>query len=397
MSIPNRGRAIVIGLAILAQGCATMPPPRNIQGSEYQPAQRTDSYVAERVCSAAQQPEFLRALHQASPNELAASDSLVGAGDRILLTVSGDRDVITGTYVVAANGKLTVPGMLTVDAEGQSLAAIERALRNRLIALGMVRDLAGNVRLTLAEAAGVGVGVEGAVFEPGQVRSGERSAEARATAIGNPAWGDYNAGRTLSAALRAAGGLRPDADAARIYLVRGQTYATFDLTSALTGGRAIDPQLASGDRIVVPSAGCFQPALVRPSTVTPPGVRVFMSNLTRPAPSNAQSAIGKESTSLPYGSRLIEGMVSANCVGGSAMNAGRSVVLISRNPINGRSVVVSRHVEELVRHADRDDFNPYLMPGDSLACYDSTAMSISDVIGLAGGLIAPALLIKGVD
>ena len=111
----------------------------------------------------------------------------------------------------------------------------------------------------------------------------------------------------------------------------------------------------------------------------------------------AQSAIGKESTSLPYGSRLIEGMVSANCVGGSAMNAGRSVVLISRNPINGRSVVVSRHVEELVRHADRDEFNPYLMPGDSLACYDSTAMSISDVIGLAGGLIAPALLIKGVD
>ena len=38
---------------------------------------------------------------------------------------------------------------------------------------------------------------------------------------------------------------------------------------------------------------------------------------------------------------------------------------------------------------DRDDFDPYLMPGDALACYDSSVINITDLatkIGIVGAL-----------
>jgi hypothetical protein len=126
-----------------------------------------------------------------------------------------------------------------------------------------------------------------------------------------------------------------------------------------------DPQLTAGDRVIVGSAGCFQPRMVRPTSVTAPGIRVFMSNLTRPANHNAGSAIGRDSTSLPYGTRFLQGLVAANCVGGSILNAQRHAILISRNPMNGRTVVIQRSIEQLVRNANRDDLDPWLMPGDS--------------------------------
>jgi hypothetical protein len=54
---------------------------------------------------------------------------------------------------------------------------------------------------------------------------------------------------------------------------------------------------------------------------------------------------------VPYGTRFLQGLVASNCVGGSVMNAQRHAVLISRNPINNRSVVVQRSIEQLVRNA----------------------------------------------
>ena len=301
----------------------------------------------------------------------------------------------SGIYVVAANGNLTIGSAMVVPAQGLSIAAVEHMVRSRLIDQRIVRDIAGNVHLTLAEASGVPVSVEGAVFDAGLVRAGERSPESRSTTVDHPASGDFNTTRSLSAALRAAGGIRPDAAASSIYLLRGSGYAVIDVTPALGSGQYADPQLAAGDRIIVPSSGCFQPALVRPSSVTAPGIRVYMSNLSRPAASNSASAIGKESTSLPYGTRMLQGLVSANCVGGSAMNASRQAVLISRNPLNGKSVVIARNVESMVRDADRDENDPYLMPGDAIACYDSRAMALVDAVGVVGSLLGPAVLING--
>lgn len=115
-----------------------------------------------------------------------------------------------------------------------------------------------------------------------------------------------------------------------------------------------------------------------------------MSNLTRPAASNANSAIGRDATSLPYGTRFLQGLVSANCVGGiQVTNAGRWGVLISRNPVTGESEVIARSVEGLVRRADRDDFNPVLLPGDAIACYDSHVTNARDVISALSEAVSP--------
>ena len=395
-------RGLVLAACTLATACATMPTPRNPAGAQYQDTQRLAQAGEFAACKVPAAPAGLEGLKRIPAEAIAATADVIGPGDRLHLQVSGDKDVLTGLYVIAANGRLVIDAGVELPAAGRSRDDLERDLRTRLLAAGLVRDIAGNVRLSQAEAAGVTISVEGAVFEPGLVTAGERAGEARSSTIANPALGDFNNGRTLAIALRAAGGVRPDAALGAVYLIRGDHYAVIDLRSALggdlgAGGLPIDPQLARGDRIVVPSAGCFQPGLVRPSPVTAPGVRIYMSNLSRPATSNASSAIGKDATSLPYGTRMLQGLISANCVGGSAMNAARSAVLISRNPINGRAAVISRRVEALVRDADRDEVDPYLMPGDAIACYDSGAMTVVDAVGVLGTLLGPAVLLKGLN
>lgn len=385
-----------LACAMLAAGCATMPTPRNAPLAQYQAEQHLAGAVEAR-CAVSEAPEAVRGLNRVAAEALAAGPDLLGPGDRLVLAVSGDKDLLSGTYVIGANGRLVIDGVIDLAAAGRPRKEIEGDLRERLIAQGLIRPIAGNVHLALAESSGVQVSVSGAVFEPGLVRAGERASEARATTVGNPASGDFNVGRSLATALRAAGGIRPDAAAATVYVVRGTSYAVVDVTPAFTGGVPADPQLAAGDRIIVPSSGCFQPQFVRPSSVTAPGVRVYLSNLSRPAASNAASAIGRDSTSFPYGVRMLEGLVSANCVGGSAMNAARRAVLISRNPTNGKSVVISRHVEALVRDADRDEMNPYLMPGDSIACYDSSAMTFVDAVSVAGSLLGPVAVANGLS
>jgi polysaccharide export outer membrane protein len=130
----------------------------------------------------------------------------------------------------------------------------------------------------------------------------------------------------------------------------------------------------------VPSRQCFQDDLMRPSPISPPGVSLYLSNLTQPVQNNAAAAIGQTVRQLPYGSRYMQAVIDANCVGGPrSSSADRSAVLFSRNPVTGVSVVIERDIEDLLRRADRDDFDPYLLPGDALACYDSTITNIAEI------------------
>ncbi|MCJ2184601.1 cold-shock protein, partial [Novosphingobium sp. 1949] len=269
---------------------------------------------------------------------------------------------------------------------GLSPQAARDAVQAALVRAGMARSAAPFVDLSLTESAGVWVHVGGAVFDAGRVRAGERSTEALSARSQSDPIGDDNPARTVSSALKAAGGLRPDADAGRIYLMRGGAWTRLDLLGLATGTPARDPTVQAGDRIFVASTGCFDPRLARASALTAPGIRVFMSNLTRPAASNASSAIGKETTSLPYGTRFLQALVGMNCVGGSALNKDRRAVLISRNPMTGQAIVIQRSVETLVRAADRDAYDPYLMPGDALACYDSGLANFQDAISVLGSL-----------
>ena len=54
--------------------------------------------------------------------------------------------------------------------------------------------------------------------------------------------------------------------------------------------------------------------------------------------------------------------------------------------------MIERDIEDLLRRADRDDFDPYLLPGDALACYDSAITNVSEIGRVVGVIGAAALL-----
>lgn len=387
---------MLIGLCLTA--CTTMETPRNY--TSIAPTTRTD-YVndyyhhAAVPCATAPLPHEIEGLRYVAPELRSAGSDLLAPGDHIRLGVAGDHDTLSGNYVIASDGRILLLGRIAITAAAKTVPELERDIREILLNENLIRSLSDNVRVQLSEQSAVPVGVAGAVFEPGLVRVGERQPEARAASAAMSATGDLNAGRTIATALRAAGGLRPDADARTIYLIRGDTWTRIDVSGALDGRPFLDLPVTINDRIIAPSLTCSQNMLIHPSAVTTPGIRVFMSNLSRPAASNASSAIGHDTTSLPYGTRFLQGLVSANCVGGSGLNASRHAVLISRNPITGQSLVIQRSVEALVRNADRDEYDPYLMPNDAIACYDSQAMNVQDVISTVSNAVTPFVLLRG--
>ena len=378
-------------LALSLGGCVAGHAPANYEGAAWMPQQRYAAVPG--ACAHA--PTNLPSVPTGHIGEPVGQ--LLAPADRVRIEVMGDPERISGVYVIPDDGQLRMANIGTVAAAGLSAGEVELRLRNMLVRQQIVQPLRNAVRLTVLESAGVSIAVSGAVFNPGTVRAGERQPESRVGQSEGVASGDANAARTLSTALRAAGGVRPDADIRQVGLVRHDTMFVVDLRPGHDGTATGDVLLAPGDRIIVPSTGCFDANLVRPSLVTQPGIRVHMSNLTRPANNNAGAGIGERTGSLPYGTRFLQGLVAMNCVGGSAMNAGRRAVLISRNPITGQSVVIEREVEELVRHADRDAIDPYLMPGDALACYDSRLMNFRDAISMvtdAASAVTPAILLQ---
>lgn len=394
---PNVAVLVALIPAMLVSGCATMETPGNAPGSLYAREQQARFRPDSPRCGVASIPTDVAGLQEVAAQSLSTATDTIAQGDRIQVTIAGDTSRYTGSYIVAGNSMIELAGGIRLPAAGKTIDALERDVRAELLRRGIIRPVTGNVRLQHVEQAGLPIAVTGAVFGAGVARVGERQADTRSMVVANPASGDLNVNRTLATALRAAGGVRPDASIGDIILIRGQQWARIDMRGAIDGTQVPDIPLASGDRIIVGSVGCLQPELVRPSSITIPGIRVFMSNLSGPTQGNGASAIGTESSSLPYGTRFLQGLVSANCVGGSAMNAGRSAVLISRNPVTGQSVVISRSVERLVRSADRDSYDPYLMPGDSIVCYDSMAMNLREVVNTVSASVTPYVLFNSVQ
>jgi len=409
-SIPTRASSSLLCLAALLAGCVSGPAPVNHRSAVYAAEQIASSgsghpsgkwaddtplASSASVCNS-QTPRELETYRHARIDEFAAQTAPLAPGDRLSVRILGDADRLSGTYVVDTDGTVRLRGISPTRAGGGSLDALATSLREKLVAEGIVKPLRNAVNVALIESGGVPVAVTGAVFQAQAVRIGERTADSRIGLKEGDSSGDANGARSVAAAIRAAGGVRPDADVQRVYLVRGQAYAELDLSGLVHGWSAQDVAVTAGDRIMVPSRSCFDAKLARPTPLTPPGIRVYMSNLTRSANNNAGAAIGKDTTSLPYGTRLLQALVAANCVGGSYMQSDRRAVLISRNPINGRSMVIERDIEKLVRGADRDAYDPYLMPGDAIACYDSRWTNLSEAVGLISqgiSTVTPAILL----
>jgi protein involved in polysaccharide export with SLBB domain len=294
-------------------------------------------------------------------------------GDRVAVEIP-DGAEFNGDYVVGPDGRIALPFGVRVEAAGRTEEQLADAIRRGLIRQSQFsRDLApASVRLV--KYGPLQLSVSGAVFQPGFVTINDADEKGAPSAR---AFGDTAVRRNLSAAIREASGARPDADLSRVEVVRGGKSTFFDLRGAVTGEPVVDPALSDGDRVVVHSAGCFFSDLVRPSAVTPRGIRIYVSKIH----------IGPDARydeKIPFGLRLLQGAIIASCVGGNLATEGRrQVVLVSINPITKATEVVQRPVEHLLRDQHRDDINPLLMPDDAIACYDST---VREAVGVAGAL-----------
>ena len=310
-------------------------------------------------------------------------------GDRFNLLVPGSPE-FTGDYVINADGRVILPFAKTVPAVGMTSEELGKAIEAEFVRSKMFKAEFFRVSVRPVQYAMINISVSGAVFLPGRFTiNGLKDSDKLASVLAK--FGDNPSERFVGAALRAGGGVRPDADLTRVVLKRGDKSYTLNWRGAITGEPVDDIALIEDDHIHVGASDCFQSALVRPSQITPPGIRVFQSNLTQPATSNAGAAISKDSQSMAYGTRLLAGLVATNCVGGSlASNARRYAVLISRNPKTLKTEVIQRSIEDLVRSADRDSYNPFLMPDDAIACYDSAITDAREVLSIVQATVSPA-------
>ncbi|PYG31904.1 polysaccharide biosynthesis/export family protein [Pelagimonas varians] len=385
-----------LGLGLLA-GCGPLPSPDNIgpirvkggyQAQYRDPDARTGAQaflVAERM-NAETCVSDLAGTGNSAKGGLLTTLSLNGErlshNDLVDIRI-GDDETFNGDYVVSRDGTLKLPFLPPVRAQGRSTNQIEAEIARLLVSEGLYEE-APRISVRVADFASIKVSVSGAVFEPhameiGQV-SGDEIDRARQAALGSS-----TEARNLSVALRSAGGVRPDADLSRVELHRGGKRHIVDMRGVFEGRHSVDVTLLTGDEVVVPSRQCFQDDLMRPSPISPPGVSLYMSNLTQPATGNAVSAIGQSVRAVPYGTRFMQAVVDTNCVGGArASSAYRSAVLFTRNPITGVSTVIERRIEDQMRRPDRDDYDPYLLPGDAIACYDSNVTNLAEVARVVG-------------
>jgi polysaccharide export outer membrane protein len=311
--------------------------------------------------------------------------------DLLDVRIAGD-DTFEGRYTVAQDGTVHLPFLPRVQAQGRSVHSVQAAIGQALIQEGFYTEVP-RISVRVTDYAAVQAAVSGAVFEPRGITIGGASGD-DIDAARQEALGASSTNRTLSAALRSAGGVRPDADLSAVHLTRAGIVHVLDLRAMAEGNATNDVVILADDQIEVPSLGCFQDALMRPSTISPPGISLYLSNLTVPAVGNASSGIGREVRQVPYGTRYMQAVVNSNCVGGTrATSAARSAVLFTRNPMTGISAVIERDIETLLHRADRDDYDPYLLPGDAVACYDSAVTNVTDIAAALGVVLGLRSLI----
>ncbi len=396
--------SVIIATTVLLSACSGLQLPQNkpqplfdkekmasLDGRSVWASRQAVPVVASNgVCAPAGTSDFMLpaetwARHVPARRELTMRYS---PGDRVNLLVPGSPE-FSGDYAVNADGRIILPFASEVEAIGLTNSELSKRIEAALIKSNVFKAEKFLISVRPVMYAPINITVAGAVFNPGRMTV-NHIAPADKVERSFTKFGDSPMDRFIATALRTAGGIRPDADLSRVTVRRGKQTFVLNWQGALTGAPVDDMPLIEGDHIQVPEAPCFQSALVRPSQITPPGVRVFMSNLSQPGGSGAGYNSARDVGAVPYGTRLLAGLVSASCVGGSrASNAARYAVLISRNPKTLETEVIQRSIEDMVLSPDRDTVNPYLMPDDAIACYDSAVTDVREVASTIQSLLLP--------
>ena len=387
----------IFAVTILLAGCrdqSALLPIADQVSSTYVPTIPVPSRFSMRCQKAMPLPR--REIQSASftSSILENASPLHGSGDVVRIDIAEGAE-FSGTYAVDLDGTLTLPYAGSIRAKGLTSAELSKSVAKQLISGGYFRSDHTRVSVLPLRWAPAQINIFGAVFNPGRAVINELSKE-KQDAAALESVGDAPITRYLDAGLRGGAGVRPDADLSKIEIIRNGRRFVVDMSGVVTGDPVPDVPLMSGDQIRVASSGCYHPELMRPSQITPAGIRIFMSNLTQPATGNAASFIEHYASNLPYGTKLLQAAVSANCVGGAvSSNAHRSIILISANPISGQTEIIERSIENLLKNANRDDQNPYLLPNDAVACYDSGITNLREVAKTFTEVLSPLRIVLG--
>ena len=325
-------------------------------------------------------------------------------GDRVRVLTPMDDELppdsrfrLSGLYEVNLDGTLQIPFLEPQPVVGMEVTEVQKTLAEALVSKEFFRPEFLELSVSVVSWAPVQVTVAGETFHPGRVlinlpMDKQPLEGARSSLSAEVVSGSYPPDRYLSTAIRSAGGLKPAADLQHIRLIRGKQEKTFDLSGVLTGKVVPDVPLIAGDQVVVPALSYSQNALVRPSQLTPTEIPIYLSNLTVPNAPNISK--GGQVVMLAYGSRLSQAAIIAGCAGGTQRtNARRRAVLVQTEPLTGKTSVVERPVERLLKHSDDDTENPFLMPQDGVVCYDSTVTNLASIFRLITEIASPFFLI----
>jgi polysaccharide biosynthesis/export protein len=199
-----------------------------------------------------------------------ATDYLLGPGDQVLVNVYDEAN-LTGSHIVAPDGRISVPMVGAIQAAGQTTDSLTQTIRNRLL-----RDYRNPiVTVAISQFRPLRIHVGGEVRRPGPL-------QIRNTAYDNNRNSNENASNpnlpTLSAAIVAAGGVTRDGDISQVALKRNGSVQQIDLWQGLTAENAPpDRLLRDGDAIFIRKRdkdSAVDPRLVAKSSLAPATIRV---------------------------------------------------------------------------------------------------------------------------
>lgn len=319
-------------------------------------------------------------------------------GDRLSLIVPGiGGEEFTGEYEVNFNGDLEIPFLEPVPVLGLVSSEVEARIRERLLAQQYFLPNQLRLSVQVLDYAPVQIAVTGEVFEPGRLLLSQETAvlaDVEGEVVELP--GDYPIERYLTSALKAIGGVKPTADVSKVQVLRGTESVVVDLSGVFSGDSVTDFPLIAGDQVIIPDAGEFQPGLVKPSQITPDSIDLYVSNVTEPGGGAALTGAGDINVaSFAYGTNLAQALVSARCVGGTrSTNANRRALLIQTDAATGSLTTSEYSVNSLVSDATQSmDNNPFLMPDDAIACYDSRNANVRGFLGTVNDFLNPLNLL----
>lgn len=305
----------------------------------------------------------------------------LSAGDRIRIVTPSDNALpaesglrLSGLYEVSPDGMLKLPLLKAYPVAGLEATEVERALADALVNQGFFRSEFLRLSVQVEQWAPIQVTVTGGVFSPGRVLLRSLGAMASGAAANGPFDRVGLPDRDVTTAIRSAGGLMPTADIQRIRLIRNRHERVIDLSGVLSGQPVPEVPLIAGDRLIIANPKQPQPNLIRPSQLTPSEIPVLVSNqLTLSMPTTGQALM------LPYGTRLSQAIVAAGCTGGTAANQERRAVLLRTDRQTGKTQTIEHPINKLLDSSSSDANNPFLMPHDSIVCYDATVTGVQAI------------------